>query len=251
VPAVSVNDIVRLTLTTVSFPNFHPLAGQMGVVNAFAIRHPYGVVLVDTGIGEGSAFVDRAYRPQRRDLANELRKRGLEIGDVVTVVNGHLHMDNVGGNALFPGVPIVVQEAEWEAAHAGGETYREDRVDFDVCQWIDFAGATYQIVNGECEILPGIRVVPTPGHTTGHQAVVIDTDAGPAIVAGQVPYDAAEWSWIRAERSLVDGPAGSAANIVVGDAETYLASVRGLVELAPRCMHFTHDPHAWRDDDLP
>jgi glyoxylase-like metal-dependent hydrolase (beta-lactamase superfamily II) len=111
--------VVSVTLTTVTFPSFHPFAGQTGIVNAFAIRHPEGVVLVDTGIGEGNAFVDQSYRPQRRAVGDELRAVGVDIGDVVAVVNGHLHFDNVGGNGLFPGVPILVQQAEWDAAPRG------------------------------------------------------------------------------------------------------------------------------------
>ena len=247
---LSLDDVVPLTLTTVTFPSFHPFAGQTGVVNAFAIRHPRGLVLVDTGIGEGNAFIDHAYRPQRRAIADELRAVGSDIDEVVAVVNGHLHFDNIGGNALFPGVPIFVQQAEWDVAHAGGDTYRSERVDFDVLDWIEFPGATYRRVDGEHEVVPGVRLFPTPGHTPGHQAVLIETDEGVAAIAGQLPYDHVEWEWIRTERSMIDGATGDPPqNVVVGDPETYLASAIRLVELDPRSVHFTHDPVAWRPRD--
>ena len=243
---LSLDDVVPLTLTTLTFPSFHPLAGQTGVVNAFAIRHRHGVILVDTGIGEGNAFIDQFYRPQRRAIVEELRAVGLDIVEVVAVINGHLHFDNIGGNHLFPGVPIFVQQAEWDVAHAGGDTYRNERVAFDVLDWINFPGATYHVIDGEHEIVPGIRLVPTPGHTPGHQAVLVDTDQGLTIVAGQLPYDHVEWEWIRTQRSLpaaaTDDPPH---NVVIGDPATYLASALRLVDLDPLSVHFTHDPIAW------
>ncbi len=241
--SLSLADVVPLALTTVTFPTFHPLAGQTGIVNAFAIRHPEGLVLVDTGIGEGNAFVDQCYQPLRRGIADELRAVDLDIADVVAVINGHLHFDNIGGNALFPRVPIFVQQAEWDAAHAGGATYRNRRVNFDVLDWIDFPGATYRRIDGEYEVVPGIRLFPTPGHTPGHQAVVVETDEGRAVVAGQVPYDLVEWEWIVLERSMFEG---AVQNVVVGDLETYLASAVRVVDLSPRSVHFTHDPVTWR-----
>jgi glyoxylase-like metal-dependent hydrolase (beta-lactamase superfamily II) len=240
------DDVVPLNLTTVTFPSFHPLAGQTGVVNACAIRHPHGVILIDTGIGEGNAFVDQAYRPQRRAIADELGAVGLDINEVVAVINGHLHFDNIGGNRLFPGIAIYVQQAEWDIAHAGGDTYRAERVAFDVLDWIEFPGAIYHVVDGEHEVLPGVRVLPTPGHTPGHQAVLVETEGGLTVVAGQLPYDHVEWEWIRTERSL---PAGATDdpphNVVIGDPATYLASAIRLVDLDPRSVHFTHDPIVW------
>jgi N-acyl homoserine lactone hydrolase len=246
------DDVVPVVLATVTFPDFHPFAGQTGIVNAFAIRHPAGVVLVDTGIGEGNAFVDQSYRPERRALAEELRAVGVEFGDVVAVVNGHLHFDNIGGNGLFPGVPIFVQQTEWDVAHAGGATYRQERLGFDVLRWVEFPGAIYRRVDGEHEVVQGIRLVPTPGHTPGHQAVLIETDEGVAVVAGQLPYDHVEWDWMRTERSLHESETGgSLQNVVVGDPQTYLASAIRLIELDPRHVHFTHDPVTWIRRDPP
>ena len=61
------------------------------------------------------------------------------------VINGHLHFDNIGGNSLFPGVPIFVQQAEWDVAHAAATPTGQERVDFDVLDWVDFPGATYAV----------------------------------------------------------------------------------------------------------
>ena len=98
--------------------------------------------------------------------------------DVVCVINTHLHFDHCGGNRLFPGVPIHIQARELADARSLDDyTFRE---------WVDFHGATYVEHEGEVEVLPGIRLLPTPPHTNGHQVVVVETDAGPNVLGGDV-----------------------------------------------------------------
>jgi N-acyl homoserine lactone hydrolase len=58
-----------------------------------------------------------------------------------------------------------------------------------VPEWVDFEGATYVEHDGEVEVLPGIRLLPTPGHTAGHQSVLVD---GGAVIGGDVAYTFAE-----------------------------------------------------------
>jgi N-acyl homoserine lactone hydrolase len=96
------------------------------------------------------------------------------------VVNTHLHFDHCGGNRLFPGVPIHVQRRELADAR---ELY-----DYTVREWVDFDGATYVEHDGEVEILSGVRLLPAPGHTEGHQIVVVETDEGPVVLGGDVGY---------------------------------------------------------------
>jgi N-acyl homoserine lactone hydrolase len=57
---------------------------------------------------------------------------------------------------------------------------------------VDFPGATYVEHDGEAEILPGVRLVPAPGHTEGHQIVVVQTDEGPVVLGGDVGYSFAD-----------------------------------------------------------
>jgi N-acyl homoserine lactone hydrolase len=93
---------------------------------------------------------------------------------------GHLHViEHRGGNRLFAGVPIYVQRAEREAA-------REP--DYTIPEWVDFPGARYVELDGEAEVAAGVRVLPTPGHTPGHQSVLVETDDGLVVVAGDVAY---------------------------------------------------------------
>ena len=58
--------------------------------------------------------------------------------------------------------------------------------DYTIREWVEFDGATYVEHEGEVELLPGIRLLPAPGHTDGHQVVVVETDAGTNVLGGDV-----------------------------------------------------------------
>lgn len=154
----------------------HP---RVEVVLGYAVRHPDGLILFDTGIGAADAETDAWYEPVRVPLPAALAGAGLEPGDVDLVVNCHLHFDHCGGNRLFAGTPIHVQRIERAAA-------REP--DYTIAEWVEFDGATYVEHEGEAEIAPGVRVLPTPGHTAGHQSVLVETGDGLVVLAGDVGY---------------------------------------------------------------
>jgi N-acyl homoserine lactone hydrolase len=140
------------------------------------IDHPDGRVLVDTGMTElhpAVADMDPRLRP--------LSEQDFDLGAVQSVVNTHLHFDHCGGNHLFSGRPIYVQRQELEDARS------ED--DYTIREWVDAPGVDYVPVDGELELLPGLRLVPAPGHTRGMQVVVIGSDKHPVVIAG----DAAVW----------------------------------------------------------
>jgi N-acyl homoserine lactone hydrolase len=75
-------------------------------------------------------------------------------------------------------VPIHVQARELADARS--------LENYTIREWVDFDGATYVEHEGEAEVLPGIRLLPAPGHTDGHQAVVVETDAGTNVLGGDV-----------------------------------------------------------------
>jgi N-acyl homoserine lactone hydrolase len=60
--------------------------------------------------------------------------------------------------------------------------------DYTIREWVDFEGAEYVEHDGEVELLPGIRLMPAPGHTDGHQVVVVETDEGPVVLGGDVGH---------------------------------------------------------------
>jgi glyoxylase-like metal-dependent hydrolase (beta-lactamase superfamily II) len=229
---LALTDVIPLHLADVTFPWPHPLAGQTGVVYGYAIRHPAGLVLVDTGVGRGNPELDDAYQPLRYPLVEVLAEHSLRLTSVRLLVNTHLHFDHCGANGLFPGVPIAVQRAEYAAAH--------ELPDFTILDWVDFDGAEYRQLDGDTELLPGLRTLATPGHTPGHQSVVVDTSPGPVLLAGQAIYSVAEYEHVLAVGELPGA---------TGDRATARASARRLVELRPTRAFFSHDAACWPPAD--
>jgi N-acyl homoserine lactone hydrolase len=138
------------------------------------IEHPDGLVLVDTGMIESTPQLDELFQPIVHPLPDEVVER------VAHVVLTHMHFDHHGASRLFPGIPIHVQRIELEDARTQN--------DYTIREWIDFDGANYVEHDGEAEILPGIRIVPAPGETRGHQIVVVETDMGPVVLGGDVGH---------------------------------------------------------------
>lgn len=143
----------------------HLAATLKGTIPVFVhtIEHPAGLVLVDTGLIDSTPELDAEWRPVPHP---EVLPR-----DVVCVINTHLHWDHCGGNRLYPGVPIHVQALELKQPHVPHD-------------WVRFDGATYVEHDGEAEVLPGVRLLPTPGHTAGHQSVLVDGN----VLGGDVAY---------------------------------------------------------------
>jgi N-acyl homoserine lactone hydrolase len=136
------------------------------------IDHPDARVLVDTGITE--------LHPLAEDMdprITPLNEQDFDLGSIDMVVNTHLHYDHCGGNHLFAGRPFYVQRQELADARAGNYTIDE---------WVDAPGVDYVTVDGEHELLPGLRLVPAPGHTDGMQVVVVETGDRPVVVGGDV-----------------------------------------------------------------
>ena len=143
--------------------------GEQLPVFVWTIDHPAGLVLVDTGMIDS--------RPEVDDMSPTPHPENIPRA-VALIINTHLHFDHCGGNRLFPGVPIHVQARELADARSLD--------DYTIREWVDFDGATYVEHAGEVELLPGIRLLPAPGHTDGHQVVVVDTGAGNNVLGGDV-----------------------------------------------------------------
>lgn len=101
--------------TGTSAPRIEPVLG-------YVVRTGGRVVLVDTGIGDAGEDTDAWYRPLRKPTAEVLASVGLRTDERDVVINCRLHFDHVGAKPDSPGVPIVCQRREFEAAHRPGYT---------------------------------------------------------------------------------------------------------------------------------
>ena len=220
-------EIVPLEMAEFTFAEDEPLAGQTGVVMAYIVRHAHGILLFDTGFGFGNAELDAYYRPRARRLGDVLAAASIGVTDVGTVVNCHLHVDHAGQNSLFAGVPIHVQPAEWEIAHTTEHT---------ILEWIDFSGARYEQIVGDHDLFEGIRVVATPGHTPGHQSLIVESNQGRTVLAGQAVYTAGEWA---------GDPDAREGRSRAPDKAAYDRSIERLKALRPVRVLFGHDRSAW------
>lgn len=213
-----------------------PWPGQTGVVVAYAVRHAAGVFLFDTGFvlaDDGDPELGEFYRElevRPRPVLEALRAAGIDPEEVTAIANCHLHLDHCGQNELFPGVPIYVQPAEWVAAH---------EPEYTVSRVADFPGAWFEQIAGDHEVAPGIRIFATPGHSPGHQSIVVDTPQGNLLLVGQAVYSHGEWAGVPGARL------GTTETHPARDLAAYARSVARLKALNPKQVLFGHDRRGW------
>ena len=197
---------------------------------AHAVIHRDGVFLFDNGVGLGNAEVERMFSPRVTPIEQALARQGISLADVTGAANCHLHFDHGGQNIRLPkGLPIFVQRREWQSVHVP---------DYTVSEWIDAPGHTYEVLDGgETEVAPGLRLVPTPGHTLGHQSLVAVAPDGVVVLAGQAVQTRAEW-----EGATDEAHSGEAS---APERNAYARSVERLRALDPVRVHFAHDPSTW------
>ena len=104
-----------------------------------------------------------------RSVADALAELDMSPADIGLVINTHLHFDHCGQNSVFRHAPVYVQRAELSRAQ------RESRELYD---WFGFMNARFELLDGDTEVLPGLEVITTPGHTAGHQCVLVRGDGG-------------------------------------------------------------------------
>ena len=161
------------------------------------VEHDAGPVLIDTGAGnkESARFIDlygieNAGRDGRTALEDVLADLGYRPEDVAWVIDTHLHFDHAGGNTWrdpagvvapsFPQARYLVQRSELEFTRLANERTRASYLPDNI------APVAFTLLEGETTALPGIRCVPTPGHTPGHQSVLIESDGERACFLGDL-----------------------------------------------------------------
>ncbi len=223
-----------LTVRRVDFGYFVRPIEELGAAGprvdaclGYVVDHPDGMILFDTGMGSHPE-VDAYYRPRRVELPEALNATGVAISDISIVANCHLHFDHCGGNPQLGQIPVFVQTIELETAR------REEN--YTLPELLE--GCRFEVVTGQVEVASGVFIMPTPGHTTGHQSLVVRRSDGAVIVAGQThdtgsEYAADQLAW-RADHDDHGQP-------LPGFPEWMDA----LQRLDPRVIYFAHDHSVW------
>jgi N-acyl homoserine lactone hydrolase len=193
----------------------------------YAVIHPQGTILFDTGMG-AHPDVDAHYRPRRAGLDEALAAAGLALPGISLAANCHLHFDHCGGNPALGQIPVFVQQSELDAAR--------QTPDYTLPELIE--GSRFEQVSGQAELLPGVFLLPTPGHTPGHQSLVVRRPDGTVIVAGQshdtaTAYAADQLAW-RAHADNHGEPL-----------PTIPDWIGTLQQFDPRLVYFAHDRSVW------
>jgi N-acyl homoserine lactone hydrolase len=211
---------VGLEIRRLHLASLQGVDGREWPVHGFVVMHPSGCVLVDSGAGGPEEWLTD-WRLVNRSIAEALAEHDLVPGDVKLVINTHLHFDHCGQNAVFKHAPFYVQRSELDRAR------REAR---PLADWFDFAGARFELLDGDAEIVTGVRVVATPGHTVGHQSVAVEGD-GEEVLIGDAAYTPALYM----DPEATELPPGQAA-----DRPAWRASLKRLQAGHPRHVHFCH-----------
>ncbi len=178
---------------------------------AFLLRHPSaGAILVDTGLHPSvatdarenfGALATRFGKPSLEageDVPAQLRKLGLDAGEVPIVVMTHMHIDHTSAISEFPQATFIVSEVEWKAATTGPKPvvngYRRAHydyafdyrtVDFDrgrVDSYASFGRTTDLFGDGS------VRLAYTPGHSAGHMSVIARLKERDFVIGGDATY---------------------------------------------------------------
>jgi len=191
-------------------------------VHGFVVSFPGGAALVDTGVGGPQKWLDD-WRVVNQSVAGALDELGLTPGDIGLVINTHLHFDHCGQNAVFKHAAFYIQRAELDRAR---------RLTPALTDWFDFMNARFELLDGDAEVLPGLRVLATPGHTVGHQSVFVDSADGLSdVLIGDAAYQPRQYL----DPATDDLPKGQA-----DDLESWRLSVGRIHAAAPDRVHFCH-----------
>lgn len=209
-------------------------------VYAIFIDHPDAKIMVDTGFTlEWAQRVVPFEKPQQTEeqtLPAQLAKIGLTPDDIDIVVNSHLHFDHCCGNKLFPKAHFIMSKSELRHAFVPDPW---ERIGYDR-NLVDMPGTKMELLElngGEYEVVPGVTLVETPGHSSGHLSVIVRLDNEAPMV---FPVDVA-WFRENLERKALMG--------LHSDPVDLLNSMVKIENIARRIggrIFYSHDPEDYK-----
>jgi glyoxylase-like metal-dependent hydrolase (beta-lactamase superfamily II) len=147
-------------------------------------------VLIDAGVGP----VD--YRGLGLliggELPNELRLAGFEPGDVDILALSHLHLDHVGwlasteGELTFPNATVVIARGDWDHFLVEHPEQLDDHLRFALQALLE--RGRVELIDGEHDVAPGIKLLPAPGHTPGHSVFALHDHSDRMLLLGDAVF---------------------------------------------------------------
>jgi N-acyl homoserine lactone hydrolase len=151
-----------------------------GAILAWLLTRGVEKILVDTGVFgpvERPGVRSRYDQIPEQMMEPQLGRFSTTPDEIPLVICTHLHLDHAAGSGYFKRARFVVQKTEME--------YAKDPLPIHKGAYdMDFTGMNFEYLDGDAEIVPGIKVILTPGHSPGSQAVLVETAKGLYIIAG-------------------------------------------------------------------
>lgn len=160
-------------------------------VYAWLIEGAEEPILVDVGCSTEEILKDVDSAQQAEALApkdivsieESLAKFGFSTLDIKTIIMTHLHIDHILNARKFPKAKFIVQEEELRFARNPHPLYARTRYE-QLCE-----GLNFETIEGDTEVIPGVEVISTPGHSVGGQSVAITTEQGKVVISGMCTID--------------------------------------------------------------
>jgi len=200
---------------------------------AYLIKTGKENILIDTSFGPvdrpdlKTAGYERPLGHAQEPIA-QLRNLGVGPDDVNIVVNTHLHDDHCGNNKLFPKAKFFVQKEELRHAFVPDDNERDANGPF--CKRMDFDyPLDYRLMTGDYEIADGVQVISTPGHTAGHQSVIVTLKDQNLIITSDAVYMEENWN----DPHVLPG--------LIYDSVAYMNSVKRMKSVKNSVVYVSHD----------